>query len=280
MYMYSENEVFSEGELIAAAKSSVSNETPHTHGFIEIVYIVSGSGSQEVDGRSYPVSSGSLLFINYGQTHAFRTDSSMTYYNIFLKPEAVDSGIINAENAFEILSLTAFEDFRAVNCDCPLVVFKGEKKLRTENIVKEMYNEYKAKEIGSSTVLKGLLSVLLSYIFREMLSGAGSCSAIPPEIMEYIETHFNEKLSLAALSRKCFYSPKYFSRIFKERYGLTVTEYIQKKRIEEGCRLLKETPLSVDEISRSVGYGDNVSFYKFFKKICGITPSEYRKKQF
>ena len=84
----------------------------HTHDFLEIVYILQGAGVQNVGGREYRVQRGDLLFINYGQTHAFRPEGSLTYYNILLKPEFLGEELMDAENAFSLLSLTAFEDFR------------------------------------------------------------------------------------------------------------------------------------------------------------------------
>ena len=52
-----------------------------------------------------------------------------------------------------------------------------------------------------------------------------------------------------------------------------------KKRIDEGCRLLIETDMTVDEISKKLGWENNTQFYNNFKKFCGVTPHAYRKKQ-
>lgn len=275
---YSEN-WFKENESVCIfRKKDVPDVTEelHTHDFIEIVYILSGNGKQQVDDKVYDVNSGSLLFINYGQTHAFTTDNMM-YYNIMIKPDAVSSKIINTDNAFEILSLTAFEDFKDADTSCPFVKFDGEMRPTVEKVVEEMYREYKKGSPGSQTVLRGYLTVLLAYIFRQMLPVERSLSAIPKEITSYIEKHFNEKLSLELLAEKCFYSPKYFSRVFKECYGITVSDYIKKTRIEEASRLLSETRLTIDDISKRVGYDDTARFYKYFKDIYGITPREYKK---
>lgn len=280
MNIYRSDEFFNNGNTIflKKAKSAIFNEQPHTHDFIEIVYIVSGKGKQFIDDNSYDVSGGSLLFINYGQVHAFASDAPMEYIDILLKPEAVSEKIINTDNAFEILSLTAFEDFRSADVSCPFVKFEGEERRRTEHIINEMYYEHSKNNSGRDTVLKGYLSVLLAYIFRGMLPGGGGYDSVMEEIIKYIELNLDKKLTLEHLATKCFYTPKYFSKVFKECSGMTMTEFVQKKRIDEGCRLLAETNLPVEEISAAVGYADDVRFYKYFKKYCGITPKEYRKK--
>ena len=158
-----------------------------------------------------------------------------------------------------------------------LYFVKGKEKILLETIIEEMYMEFTEKRCGYKAVLKGYLTVLLSYIFRRMLPQNTNFKTIPYEITEYISKNLEKKLTLEELSKKCFYSPKYFGHIFKECYGITVTEYIQKKRIEESCRLLKETTLPIAEIGRRIGYDDAVRFYRYFKKFCGVTPNQYRK---
>lgn len=280
MYHYEKTRIFKEDEYIVVHKNKARNPMKiHMHDFIEVVYIMSGSGKQWVDNKAYEVSRGSLLFINYGQTHTFTSDDEMIYCEILIRPEAISEKIINSDNAFEILSLTAFEDFRNADVTSPFVKFSGAERSRVENIIEQMLWEYQKEKCGLKTVLKGYLTVLLAYIFRKMIPENNDYDAIPSHITEYINGHLQEKMSLETLAKKCFYSPKYFSKIFKECYGMTVTEYIQKKRIDEGRRLLEETMLPVDEISERVGYGEPVHFYKYFKKIVGVTPTEYRKKK-
>ena len=252
------------------------NEKLHTHDFIEIVYVLSGDGKQQIDGKTYNVGSGSLLFINYGQTHAFASED-MLYYNIMIIPEAVSSKIINTDNAFEILSLTAFEEFKDADTSCPFVNFTGDAKMCVEKVVDEMYKEFRSNNPGCQTVLRGYLTVLLAYIFREMLPVEKFTNTIPIQITKYIEKHFDEKLTLERLAEKCFYSPKYFSRIFKECFGITVSDYIKKTRLEEAKCLLEKTQYTVEDISRRVGYEDTARFYKYFKEMYGITPREYKK---
>ena len=70
-----------EGCYISYGSHAVDN-AEHTHDFLEIVYIVSGSSLQIVDGREYQVSAGDLLFINLGSTHSFTCGKRFSYANI------------------------------------------------------------------------------------------------------------------------------------------------------------------------------------------------------
>jgi AraC family L-rhamnose operon transcriptional activator RhaR len=72
-------------------------------------------------------------------------------------------------------------------------------------------------------------------------------------------------------------SENYFSKLFKEVAGINFSEYVQKVRIDEACRLLRETDLKVLEVALRVGFNDLKFFYDVFKKITGKTPGDYRQ---
>jgi AraC family L-rhamnose operon transcriptional activator RhaR len=85
-------------------------------------------------------------------------------------------------------------------------------------------------------------------------------------------------MKLEELSMLAFLSPSHFCRLFKEYTGLTVSEYTQRLRIEEACRLLKMSDKKVIDVAADVGYKDIKHFNQVFKKIIGKTPRDYRKQ--
>ena len=98
------------------------------------------------------------------------------------------------------------------------------------------------------------------------------------ELFEYIGENLDKRLTLSELSKKCFYNPSYFSRTFKEKFGITLADYLQSERAEAAARLLKETDLPTQAVAEKCGFSDKSSLYRAFVKIYGVTPSEYRKK--
>ena len=87
---------------------SVPDFQVHTHDFIEIVYVLSGEMVHEIDGCDYHTARGDMLFMNYGCTHTFSSDGAYTYVNILFSPELMADAVITAQNAFSVLSLSAF----------------------------------------------------------------------------------------------------------------------------------------------------------------------------
>lgn len=103
-----------------------------------------------------------------------------------------------------------------------------------------------------------------------------SMKAIAEQIRQYINEHFSEELTLSGLASKYGVEKSYLSRIFRQETGKNLMPYIAEKRIERGKELIRENSLSLTEISYLVGYDDYTYFNRVFRKIEGISPSEYR----
>lgn len=95
-------------------------------------------------------------------------------------------------------------------------------------------------------------------------------------ICQYIEENLNEDLSLVRLAELHFFNPSYLSRFFKQEYGINLSEYIDKCRTRKAKELLRNHELKVRDVSLSVGYEAAHSFTRFFKKMTGVTPQEFR----
>ena len=96
------------------------------------------------------------------------------------------------------------------------------------------------------------------------------------EIMEIIEKHYREDLSLEMISDTLGLPYSSMSKLFKKKVGEGFVEYITRIRIEDSIELLKDESLSIDAISRSVGYANTPTFIRNFKKIKGVSPGKYR----
>ena len=103
-------------------------------------------------------------------------------------------------------------------------------------------------------------------------------SNITDGIVSYINCHYNKaKLSVPELCDYFNVSHSYLCRIFKNAKKCSIKNYIIKVRINEACKLLETSSLTIKEIASSVGYSDDIHFMKIFKKYTGKTPSEYSK---
>ena len=95
---------------------------------------------------------------------------------------------------------------------------------------------------------------------------------------QYIREHLNEDLSVKMLADLAYVSSDHLTRIFKKKFGMTVTDYILDRRMKLAAELLKKPDLSITMVSNSVGFGNYSYFTEQFKRTYGLTPRDYQKR--
>ncbi len=279
-----ENVIFHDLHIGAQKYTAERELEMHRHNFVELIYILEGTGIQEIDSKPYRVKRGDFLFVNYGQTHRCKSDpgAPLTYIEVMFDLEFISRELINKNNAFDILSLSAFEDFNLnlEDVSAPLVRFSGEERLAVEGILNNLVLELSEKKPLYKNVIHGYVEALFSKLIRKL------SLTLPEELYEkqnvlekiirYINKNFSEDMSLEELAEKSFYNPSYFSRVFKERFGMGFKSYITKLRTEKAYNLLTSSNMSVKEIMSDCGFRDKNAIYRALEKEYGKTPSQIR----
>ena len=105
-----------------------------------------------------------------------------------------------------------------------------------------------------------------------------NCAYVIQDIEKYIEENLDKKLSLTDIAESIHMNKSYISRMFKEKAGENLFDYINKRKIEKAKHLIKNNELRMYEIALNVGMEDTAYFSRVFKKYEGISPSEYQKE--
>ena len=101
-------------------------------------------------------------------------------------------------------------------------------------------------------------------------------NAVADSISEYIRKNYKEDISLQDVAGYMNYSDAYFCRIFKQCFEKSFLGYLTEYRVERAKELLEDISTNIKDVSINVGYRDSNYFAKVFKRIVGITPTEYR----
>ncbi|MCI6043197.1 response regulator [bacterium] len=96
--------------------------------------------------------------------------------------------------------------------------------------------------------------------------------------ISYIRGNYGNNIGLVDVAQFCNVRSEYLSRIFKEETGVKFVDFLTNFRVSMAKRMLVSGKYKVSEVSEAVGFSDQKYFQKVFKKVCGVTPSEYKKE--
>ncbi len=97
---------------------------------------------------------------------------------------------------------------------------------------------------------------------------------------EYVEANYMYDISMQDAAKAINYSETYFSKLFKQCFHKNFTTYLTEFRVEEAKRQLQQPTVNVKDVGKAVGYGDSNYFTKVFRRITGMSPTEYRMSIF
>lgn len=150
-----------------------------------------------------------------------------------------------------------------------------------QSLIDLMESPMPARETVSCYLMLSILSITAE-LSKNMLGHQGtdtasSRSALCLQIKEYILANYNRELTLEIISNALSISPWYMSRVFKKETGYSPMQYVTNLRLGEAQVLLIHTSMPVTVVAQSVGYSSSGAFNYSFRKMFGITPTEFRR---
>ena len=180
-------------------------ELPHTHDFIEIVYIVSGRAHQIINNTHYDLTEGDILFMNFGCTHEFYSKEGFDYINILFSPEVESDETSEAGNVFSLLSLTVFNELSQSSGFGKLSLV-GRERRDIEQIIYAMQKEYTQRESSWETVLGNYFNTLVIKLLRISNKDidTNELDGTWQDVLHYIEKNLDTKITLSDLAKNAF----------------------------------------------------------------------------
>lgn len=284
MKMYCISETSAE-QLPILFNSYSNDEEDHIHDYIELIYIFSGSGKHCINGKTYPIKKGCILYVDYGQVHSFSVSENMSYVNFLIRPEYFSDKLKDEQKIDSVFKWLGLDNLAAAS-QTQMAFFDSKACSDIEHLIIKILEENSERKCGFETVIKAGITDILVYMLRNTVTADYLETQIEPtseikKVVEYLDNHSNEKITLKNLSEMCNYSQDYLSKLMKVNFGAGFSEYLLKKRISNAVYLLMTTNHSISEISQNVGFTNKTHFYKMFEKYLGIKPSfirEYTRK--
>lgn len=250
----------------------------HQHDFYEVYYFISGNVEYSVEGRSYELKSGDLLLINPLELHQPRIGPHQTDYERVVL--WINKNYLS-ELCFNKTSLTRCFDNSIPdhsNLIRPTKTQQTYVSAMLSELLSEQSNEGYAVEIATEALLLRFLVELnrLTISSKTATKKEETSSSIIPNVLDYINSHYCEKLTLNSIADEFFVSKYYLSHAFNDAVGTSVHRYIVLKRLIHAKQMLL-SGIKSTTAATNCGFNDYAGFYRAFVAENGITPTEFVK---
>jgi AraC-like DNA-binding protein len=250
----------------------------HWHEQFQILHFEQGESLIHCNCHPYEVRTGDLVIINNNEIHYGETlCQHLIYY------------IVKVDLNFLLSSQVDFCQTKYIN---PLL----QGRIRFQNHIthndqlaeqiQQIVKEYNQQEIGFELAIKEhiyhIIVLLLRQYKQELFDNNGydrqqKVMHQLRTVLEYIDQHYNENISLTQLANLANMSNQHFCRIFKSITGKRPVDYMNYQRINKAVTFLSESNLNISEVAMAVGFADSNYFSRLFKKYQKTSPSAMRK---
>lgn len=287
LYVSSEDNTFDarklleKGKLITVRPHTRFVHFPaHTHNYVEVIYMCSGSTRHIVNGNEVLLRQGELLFLNqHAVQEIYPAKQEDIAVNFIILPEFFDYALRMMETEENMLRRFVIDCLRGENQSAAYLHFKVADVLPVQNLVENLIWTLRNRQPNKRSinqVTMGLLFLqLINHIDRVETDDDDENRRLIMTVLSYIEEHYRDG-ELSELANELHYDLYWLSREIKRRTGRTYTELVQERRLSQAAYLLANTAMSVMDIGLAVGYENMSYFHRIFQKRYGTTPRRYR----
>lgn len=254
----------------------------HYHPAIEIMYITRGIGTRFVGDCIEQYEEGDVCMIGPNLPHEWRNDDAYfdkesglraTCICLFFKREIFDPNFIRLP---EMNIRDLIERSRRG------LKFTGKSKLEITRFIRSSVNDVGVRKVTNLLTLLELMATSTEY---ELLASVGFTNSVNSEdferfnkVYKFLVKNFATSIRLEEVSTLVGLTPTAFCRYFKERTKKTFVEYLNEMRIGYSKKLLLENKMKISTISGEVGFPNLSNFISQFKKVTGMSPSQFQKQ--
>lgn len=245
---------------------------PHRHNFYHFLLFTEGAGEHSIDFESFPITPGHLYFMSPGQIHSWNFQGDMQGYVVNFDKDFFKTFLLRPDY------ISSLSFFSGIVRDEVLQI-KEDLLPSVIDILDKLNKAQHDKDFSRSALL-----YLFQLINQQREPSAYAAAnvynhTLLRNFLNLIEQHFKDLRLPKAYAELLYITPNHLNALSKEILGIPAGEVIRNRIILEAKRLLVIKDFSISEIAYELNFNDNSYFTKFFKKIEGLTPEEFRKKQ-
>jgi AraC-like DNA-binding protein len=251
----------------------------HGHNFFELVYVISGTGTQSINGNKFHYRAGHMFLITPEDSHSFEIETTTEFFFLRFTDIYLKKSSILSDNIQRLEFILHNANHR------PGCVLKNHSdKPFVQATIEAIRNEFEHKDLYNRELVQQMVNTLIIVVARniarylpEQVDTGAEEKAM--DILQYIQQniYYPEKLKASNISSNFAVSEAYFGRYFKRHANETLQRYITNYKTKMIEHRLQFSDKRLNEIAGEFGFTDESHFNKFFRKQSGQSPKAYRK---
>ena len=261
------------GEVFQASELSImrgSEIYEHVQECDEITYVISGKAKFYSDNVCHELRGGQIHFVKKGVRHKIiaENEENFRYICFGINPDFSHENIKDVAEYFDTDSFMVADD--------------GNVRIFSELLINEFY----LKDHNSHIMINLYVSQIFIALARIIDNNGGRVRKNSYKysrkqftmyhLLRYIDREYINIKNIRDIADKLSYSEYYLTHLFKEKMGISIKEYLIRKKIMMACELLKTTDMSITGIAEYLNMGTAHTFSQSFKKVVSISPTEYK----
>lgn len=260
-----------------------SKRDQHTHSVFHLLMFNEGEYHYLHNGKRVKFKPSTFTITSPGEPHKFgpfRNSQLISYYYVTFVLQEIESGVELDIDFREFMEIFTGEKISDISL--PLDFNKRQKSIfenLTMILTRQLNSTTKFNYFSAAMTMIDIINFILNECcksFEPIDTQIDNFQII--KVKKFIEKNFSQQMSINELASIAALEPSYFIRKFKKSYNITPIGYQMELKINAAKTLLKTTDLRMNYIAEKVGFNDIYYFSKLFKKITGVPPSEFRKK--
>ena len=248
----------------------------HHHDFSKIVILIDGDLTYYIEGKAYILKPWDILFVNKNEIHKPVVNPNKYYERIviWLNPDFMAKYAQGNNNLLKCFEVAIKNNYNLLRLNMKSIEI-------IKNLIQDIQNCNNSNEFGSE-ILKESLFVQLMVLMNRLFLNSDKNRDIEDiqydktieGVLNYINSNLENDLSIDTIASEFFISKYYLMRKFKNQIGSSIHNYVVQKRLILARSLISDG-LSMSSLCSRCGFNDYSSFVRAFKKVYGVSPSNY-----
>ena len=248
----------------------------HHHDFSKIVILIDGDLTYYIEGKAYILKPWDILFVNKNEIHKPVVNPNKYYERIviWLNPDFMAKYAQGNNNLLKCFEVAIKNNYNLLRLNMKSIDI-------IKNLIQDIQNCNNSNEFGSEILKESLFVQLLVLMNRLFLNSDKNRDIEDIQydktiegVLNYINSNLENDLSIDTIASEFFISKYYLMRKFKNQIGSSIHNYVVQKRLILARSLISEG-LSMSSVCSRCGFNDYSSFVRAFKKVYGVSPSNY-----